>query len=64
VNMVYTASEIFQKEVYLFESIDTANRESMKHLNCIAFLRSTKENVKLLAQELRLPKYGLYFICK
>ncbi|KAI8793205.1 vacuolar protein sorting-associated protein 45 [Biomphalaria glabrata] len=62
VSMVYAQSEILQKEVYLFERIDTAGRETMKHLNCIVFLRPTKENVDLLAQELRMPKYGLYFI--
>ena len=64
VSMVYAQSEILQKEVYLFERIDSPGRETMKHLNCIAFLRPTKENVELLAQELRMPKYGLYFICK
>ncbi|XP_059149023.1 vacuolar protein sorting-associated protein 45-like [Physella acuta] len=62
VSMVYAQSEILQKEVYLFEKIDAAGRETMKHLNCIVFLRPTKENVDLLAQELRMPKYGLYFI--
>ncbi|XP_076464978.1 vacuolar protein sorting-associated protein 45-like [Babylonia areolata] len=62
VSMVYAQSEILQKEVYLFERIDSPGRETMKHLNCIAFLRPTKENVELLAQELRMPKYGLYFI--
>lgn len=40
--MVYTQSEILQKEVYLFERIDSANRESMKHLKAICFLRPTK----------------------
>lgn len=62
--MVYAQSEILQKEVYLFERIDSSGRETMKHLKCIAFLRPTKENVELLAQELRMPKYGLYYICK
>lgn len=63
VSMVYAQSEILQKEVYLFERIDTgALREQMKHLKCIAFLRPTKENVELLSQELKSPKYGLYYI--
>jgi hypothetical protein len=53
-----------QKEVYLFERLDSAGRETMKHLKCIAFVRPTKENVELLAQELRMSKYGLYYICK
>ncbi|KAL8184820.1 UNVERIFIED_CONTAM: vacuolar protein sorting-associated protein 45, partial [Gekko kuhli] len=62
VSMVYTQSEILQKEVYLFERIDSANRENMKHLKAICFLRPTKENVEYLIQELRRPKYSIYFI--
>lgn len=62
VSMVYAQSEILQKEVYLFEKIDSAGRETMKHLKCICFLRPTKENVEMLAQELRMSKYGLYYI--
>jgi hypothetical protein len=62
--MVYAQSEILQKEVYLFERIDAGGRETMKHLKCIAYVRPTKENVELLANELRSPKYGLYYICK
>ena len=64
VSMVYAQSEILQKEVYLFERIDSSGRETMKHLKCICFLRPTSENVQLLAQELRVAKYGLYYICK
>uniref|UniRef100_U3F5M0 Vacuolar protein sorting-associated protein 45 n=1 Tax=Micrurus fulvius TaxID=8637 RepID=U3F5M0_MICFL len=62
VSMVYTQSEILQKEVYLFERIDSANREGMKHLKAICFLRPSKENVEYLIQELRRPKYSSYFI--
>lgn len=63
VSMVYAQSEILQKEVYLFERLDAGGaRETMKHLKCIAFIRPTKENVDLLAQELKSPRYGLYYI--
>lgn len=62
VSMVYAQSEILQKEVYLFERIDSPAREMMKHLKCICFLRPTRDNVELLAQELRMPRYGLYYI--
>ncbi|XP_030042825.1 vacuolar protein sorting-associated protein 45 isoform X2 [Microcaecilia unicolor] len=62
VSMVYTQSEILQKEVYLFERIDSLNRETMKHLKAICFLRPTKENVDYLIQELRKPKYSIYFL--
>lgn len=49
VSMVYTQSEILQKEVYLFERIDSPNREIMKHLKAICFLRPTKVLHKLSA---------------
>ncbi|XP_047240435.1 vacuolar protein sorting-associated protein 45 isoform X1 [Girardinichthys multiradiatus] len=62
VSVVYTQSEILQKEVYLFERIDSQNRDSMKHLKAICFLRPTKENVQHLIQELRRPNYSVYFI--
>lgn len=62
VSVVYSQSEILQKEVYLFERIESQNREPMKHLKAICFLRPTKENVELLVQELRKPKYSVYFI--
>lgn len=62
VSVVYTQSEILQKEVYLFERIDSQNRDTMKHLKAICFLRPTKDNVENLIQELRRPKYSVYFI--
>uniref|UniRef100_A0A8C6U1Z4 Vacuolar protein sorting-associated protein 45 n=1 Tax=Neogobius melanostomus TaxID=47308 RepID=A0A8C6U1Z4_9GOBI len=62
VSVVYSQSEILQKEVYLFERIESQNREPMKHLKALCFLRPTKENVELLVQELRKPKYSVYFI--
>lgn len=62
VSVVYTQSEILQKEVYLFERIDSQNRDSMKHLKAICYLRPTKDNVEHLIQELRRPKYSVYFI--
>jgi vacuolar protein sorting-associated protein 45 len=63
--MAFSQSEILQKEVYLFERIDMASQqEPMKHLKCIVFVRPTKENIVLLSNELRFPKYGVYFICK
>lgn len=65
VSMVYSQSEMLQREVYLFERIDMIGEtESMKHLKCIAFLRPTGENITLLSRELRNPRYGVYYICK
>ncbi|XP_026754878.1 vacuolar protein sorting-associated protein 45 [Galleria mellonella] len=63
VSMVFSQSEILQKEVYLFERIDSHSKwDNLKHMKCIAFLRPTSENIALLSRELRYPKYGVYFI--
>lgn len=62
VSVVYTQSEVLLKEVYLFERIDLAGGDAMKHLKCIAFLRPTKENIELLIRELKSPRYGHYYI--
>lgn len=64
VSMVYAQSEILQKEVYLFEKINAPSRETMKHLKCVTFVRPSVDNIALLREELRRPKYGQYFVCK
>ena len=62
---MYAQSEVLRKEVYLFERIDGGGqREIMKHLKCICFVRPTKENVDNLCHELKFPKYGSYYICE
>lgn len=63
ISCVFAQSEIMQKEVYLFERLDSgAPREPIKHLKCIAFVRPSPENVELLSHELRSPRYGQYYI--
>lgn len=61
--MVYTQTEILQKEVYLVDRIESPGRELMTHLKAVCFLRPTTENVQLLIRELREPKYGQYYLC-
>jgi vacuolar protein sorting-associated protein 45 len=56
---------MMQKEVYLFERIDSgATREPIHFLKCVVFVRPTPENVQLLIEELRSPRYVQYYICK
>ena len=62
VSMVYSKSEISQKEVYLFETIDSMHRDLMKHLKVIAFVRPSDRNIQLLCQELKQPRYGKYYL--
>nr|CAG4646143.1 EOG090X03QA [Macrothrix elegans] len=63
VSVAYAQSEILQKEVYLFEQIDkSAQGPVMKHMKCVVFLRPTQENIHLLSNELKSPRYGVYYI--
>jgi vacuolar protein sorting-associated protein 45 len=61
--MAYTPSDMFQKEVFLFEHIDNTGKGTLKHINAICFLRPTEENFKALVRELHEPRYGNYFLC-
>ena len=63
VSLVVNQSTALQKEVYLFERIDNPKREALLHLRCIAFLRPTHENFRLLSAEFADPKYREYHLC-
>ncbi|ORX43460.1 Sec1-like protein [Hesseltinella vesiculosa] len=62
VSLVYTQSTLLTKECYLIDRIDNRNRDKMKHLKCICFLRPTRESIQYLMEELRDPAYGDYYI--
>ena len=44
--------------------IDNQNREKMRHLRCLCFLRPSSDSIQFLIDEFREPKYGEYNICK
>jgi len=44
--------------------IDNPNREKMRHLRCLCFLRPSSDSIQFLIDEFREPKYGEYNICK
>ncbi|KAI9315908.1 Sec1-like protein [Dichotomocladium elegans] len=62
VSLVTTQSALLTKECYLIDRIDNRNRERMKHLKCICFLRPSPESLRFLIDELREPAYGDYYI--
>ena len=61
-SVAYSQSEISTKEVYLFDLLENQNREPMKHLKCLCFVRPTKQNIENLKRELKEPKYVKYFL--
>jgi len=61
--MVYSQTQILEKEVYLVERLEKAStHEVMSHLKAAAFLRPTRQNLELLRAELAQPKYQEYHI--
>ncbi|KAJ9567068.1 hypothetical protein OSB04_003034 [Centaurea solstitialis] len=62
VSVVYSQSELLQKEVFLVELVDSISmpKESMSHLKAVYFLRPTSENIQYLKRQLAKPRFGEY----
>ncbi|EXC26585.1 Vacuolar protein sorting-associated protein 45-like protein [Morus notabilis] len=64
VSVVYSQSELLQKEVFLVELIESTSlsRESMSHLKAVYFLQPTSENIQHLRRQLASPRFGEYHL--
>ncbi|KAL1561169.1 vacuolar protein sorting-associated protein 45 [Salvia divinorum] len=64
VSVVYSQSELLQKEVFLVELVDSISmsKEPMMHLKAVYFLRPTSENVVLVRRQLNHPRFGEYHL--
>lgn len=64
--MVYSQSELLQKEVFLVELVDSIykSKESMSHLKAVYFLRPSSENIQHLRRQLANPRFGEYHLCE
>ncbi|KAF3925663.1 hypothetical protein ABW21_db0208690 [Orbilia brochopaga] len=55
-------STLLQHEVFLIDRLENANREKMRHLKCLCFVRPSPDSIQMLVEELRDPKYGEYML--
>ncbi|XP_038680056.1 vacuolar protein sorting-associated protein 45 homolog isoform X1 [Tripterygium wilfordii] len=64
VSVVYSQSELLQKEVFLVELVDSISmsKESMSHLKAVYFLRPTSQNIQHLRRQLANPRFGEYHL--
>ncbi|KAI1213398.1 Sec1-like protein [Annulohypoxylon truncatum] len=62
VSTAITQSSLLNHEVYLTDRLDNQNREKMRHLRCLSFVRPSPESIQFLIDELRDPKYGEYYL--
>ncbi|PSS31736.1 Vacuolar protein sorting-associated protein [Actinidia chinensis var. chinensis] len=62
VSVVYSQSELLQKEVFLVELVDSISKskEPMSHLKAVYFLRPTSENIQYMRRQLARPRFGEY----
>lgn len=63
ISMSYTQSQLLQNDVILIEMLENSNNLStMKHLNCVVYIKPVKESIAMLCQELASPHYHHYQI--
>lgn len=62
VSTAITQSSLLNHEVYLIDRLENANREKMRHLRCLCFVRPSADSIQYLLDELRDPKYGEYHL--
>ena len=62
VSTAITQSALLNHEVYLTDRLDNQNREKMRHLRCLCFVRPSPDSIQYLLDELREPKYGEYYL--
>ncbi|KAI2471703.1 Sec1-like protein [Annulohypoxylon bovei var. microspora] len=62
VSTAITQSSLLNHEVYLTDRLDNPNREKMRHLRCLCFVRPSSDSIQFLIDELRDPKYGEYYL--
>ncbi len=61
VSMVYSQTQVLEKEVYLVEQLGKRH-EAMGHLKAAVFIQPTESNFELLMKELQEPKFKEYHL--
>lgn len=62
ISAAVTQSSLLNHEVYLMDRLENPNREKMRHLRCLCFVRPHPDSIGRLIDELREPKYGEYHL--
>ncbi|RCK67682.1 Vacuolar protein sorting-associated protein 45 [Candida viswanathii] len=61
ISMCYTQSQLLANDVILIELVENHHQlSSMKHLDCIVYIKPCQESINFLCQELRNPHFGQY----
>lgn len=61
ISMSYTQLQLLQHDVILVEMLENSEQLTvMKHLNCVVYVKPTREAIAMLSLELRNPHYHHY----
>ncbi|ODV88232.1 hypothetical protein CANARDRAFT_192865 [[Candida] arabinofermentans NRRL YB-2248] len=60
ISMYTTQSELLRNEIYLMDKIDNFQRDKLRNLKCICFLKPDDHTVANLSKELTAPNYLSY----
>ena len=61
ISMCYTQSQLLANDIILIELVDNYHQlTSMKHLDCIVYIKPCLESVNFICQELRNPHFREY----
>jgi vacuolar protein sorting-associated protein 45 len=62
VSVVMSKTNILRQEVFLICNLKSLPQENLSHLKAVVFCRCTQENINLLSDALKQPKFSQYFI--
>lgn len=62
ISMCATQSDLLKHEIYLVETIENNERDVMRHLKCLVYVKPSDRTIDYLVKELENPKYGVYHI--
>ncbi|KAG0672598.1 vacuolar protein sorting-associated protein 45 [Maudiozyma exigua] len=62
ISMCATQSDLLKHEIYLVETIENNERDVMRHLKCLVYVKPSDRTIDYLVKELENPRYGVYHI--
>lgn len=60
ISLISTQSDLLKREIYLVNRLENENRDQLRNLDCICFLKPSDYTITKLSQEIGHPKYANY----
>lgn len=61
ISVIYSQSKLFKHDIYLIQKI-AEKGDKMPHLKALYFVRPTKENIEMIINELKDPRFQEYHL--